>query len=152
MAMALLRKRIADLGLEEEWVIDSAATWGYEGAPATPSAIEAMHEHGLDIEAHRSRRISEEILQGVDLVLTMTWDHQEGIQVDFPQYQDKVFMLSEMMRERFDIADPIGSPLEAYRETAEHIDRIFEISMDRILEIARMNHAARDRENNPSSS
>jgi len=150
MGMALLRHRITELGLEEEWVIDSAGTWGGDGIPATYTAVGAMEERGLDLVEHRSRRITEQMLRGYDLVLTMTRDHQEGIQVEFPAYRDKVFMLSEMMGERFDIADPIGSPLEAYRETASVLDRIFEVSLDRILEIARSNHAAKDPENPPS--
>jgi protein-tyrosine-phosphatase len=152
MGMALLRQRIADLDLEEEWVVDSAGTWGGDGIPATYTAVEAMEERGLDLVEHRSRRITEQMLRGYDLILTMTQDHQEGIQTEFPHHREKVYMLSEMLGERFDIHDPVGSPLEAYRETAHIIDRIFEIRLDRILEIARSNHAARDLENPPSPS
>ena len=48
-------------------------------------------------------------------------------------------MLSEMLGERFDILDPVGSPLESYRETAANIDRILEGGLDRILELTRAN-------------
>jgi protein-tyrosine-phosphatase len=99
--------------------------------------VEAMEQRGLDLHAHRSRRITEEILQESDLVLTMTQDHKEGIQMEFPLYADRVYMLSEMLGEDFDILDPVGQPLEAYRETAANLDQIFEDGIDRIIELAR---------------
>ena len=142
MGMVLLRHRIQKLKIDDEWTVDSAATWGFDGAPATVTAVDAMKERGLDLQDHRSRKITEEMLAEYDLVLTMTQDHQEGIQTEFPGYADKVYRLSEMLGERFDIVDPVGSPLESYRETADDIDRIFEESMDRILEVARMHNAA----------
>ena len=136
MAMALLRHRLGELDLGEEWVVDSAGTWGFEDVPATETAVKAMQELGLNLEDHRSRGVTDEILEASDLVLTMTRDHQEGIQTEFPHHADKVYMLSEMVGEQVDILDPVGSPLEAYRETAANIDRILEDSLDRILELA----------------
>jgi protein-tyrosine-phosphatase len=150
MGMVLLRRRIQELGLEEEWNVDSAGTWGFDGAPATITAVEAMRERGLDLEDHQSRKITGDLLETYDLVLTMTRDHQEGIQTEFPQVAEKVYMLSEMLDEHFDIVDPVGSPLESYRETADQIDRIFESGMDRILELARANRDARFSEGDPA--
>jgi protein-tyrosine phosphatase len=139
MAMALLRNRLSDMDLQDSWVVDSAGTWGMEGYPATDHAIQTVAERGLDLNSHLSRRVTEGILQKHDLVLTMTQDHQEGIQTEFPHHAVKVYMLSEIIGERFDIQDPVGRPLEAYRATVEKLDRILEEGMDRIIEIARSN-------------
>jgi protein-tyrosine-phosphatase len=139
MAMALLRKRLGDLNLEEAWVVDSAGTWGMSDMSATEFAIETIAERGLDLLGHRSQQVTEALLEGYDLVLTMTQDHQEAIQTEFPQHAGKIWLLSEMVREQFDIQDPIGMPLEAYRETADLLDRILEDGIDRILELARSN-------------
>jgi protein-tyrosine-phosphatase len=141
MAMALLRKRLGDLDLEEAWVVDSAGTWGFDEFPATDNAILAMQERGLELEDHRSRQVTEEMLRDYDLVLTMTRDHQEAMHTEFPHYAERVFLLSEMVGERFDIPDPIGMLLEAYRETADLLDQILCDGMDRILELARSNAA-----------
>ena len=139
MAMALLRKRLEDLDLEGEWVVDSAGTWGFDGIPATDNAIQAMQERGLDLGQHLSRKVNEGLLSSYDLVLTMESFHKEALQVEFPEFAEKVYMLSEMIGEEWDIKDPVGQPLDDYLDTAELIDRTLEQGMERILELARSN-------------
>ena len=143
MAMALLRKRLEKLDLEEAWVVDSAGTWGFDGIPATDNAIQAMQERGLDLGQHLSRKVNEDLLSSYDLVLTMESFHKEALQIEFPEFAEKVYMLSEMIGEEWDIKDPVGNPLDDYLATAELIDRTLEQGMDRILELARLNDSNR---------
>jgi protein-tyrosine phosphatase len=144
MAMVLLRQRLKELKGGEVWQVDSAGTWGLEGIPATDHAIQAMQERGLDLRDHRSRKVTEEMLSSYDLVLTMESFHKEAIQVEFPDHASKVYMLSEMVGEAWDIKDPVGHPLVDYRTTADLIDCTLGEGMERILGLARSNAANGD--------
>ena len=56
--------------------------------------------------------------------------------MEFPQVADRVYMLSEMVGERMDIADPIGGPLEEYEETARELDLMLKQGFNRILQLS----------------
>jgi ribose 5-phosphate isomerase B len=139
MAMALMRKRLADLGRDSDWVADSAGTWALEGVTATSHAIEAMRERNLDLDEHLSQTVTEELMASYDLILTMVSNHKEAINIEFPQYSDKVFLLSEMVDGDWDLDDPVGKPLEEYRETAKMIEEVLEEGWERIVELAEAN-------------
>ena len=136
MAMALMRKHVHDLGLAQEWRVDSVGTWAVEEMPATDHAIEAMQERGLSLAEHRSRQITKEMMLAYDLILVMVSNHKEALQIEFADQAHKVFLMSEMVGETSDIDDPIGQPLEEYRNTAEMIERILKEGWGRIVELA----------------
>ena len=48
---------------------DGTAAW--EGQPATPEAVDVAAADGIDLAAHRSRRVSAAMLRAADLVLVM---------------------------------------------------------------------------------
>lgn len=139
MAMALMRKRLEDLGMTPKWVVESAGTWAEDGITATDNAIEAMREQDLALEPHLSRRVTEEMMASYDLILAMVNNHKEAMQVEFPQYANKVFLLSEMVGGDWDVEDPVSQPIEEYRATANAIDQALEDGWDRIVEIAQKN-------------
>ena len=143
MAMALLRKRLADAGLAESWRVESAGTWGREGAPIAAGAQYALAERGLDLSAHQSRGVSAELLREFDLILTMTRSQQEALQVEFKDVGDRVHMLAAMAGPPYDVPDPIGGPLSAYRASAREIDALIGRGFDRIVELATTNEARR---------
>ena len=62
--------------------------------------------------------IDENILNTSGIVLVMTSDHKEEINLKFPGYENKVFLLSEYTEgAKTDIPDPIGMGKDAYRES-----------------------------------
>jgi len=135
MAMALMRKHVHDLGLEEEWRVESAGTWATEGIGPTDLAIEAMQEQGLSLAEHRSRKVTQEMMLAYDLILVMVSHHKEALEVEFPDQAHKVFLMSEMVGDSYDIDDPIGKPMEDYRNTAEMIERIIKEGWGKIGEL-----------------
>ncbi len=143
MAMALLRKRLADAGLAGSWRVESAGTWGREGAPIAAGAQHALAERGIDLNAHRSRGVSAELLREFDLILTMTRSQQEALQVEFKDVRDRVHMLAAMAGRPYDVPDPIGGPLSAFRASAREIDNLISRGFDRIVELATTNEARR---------
>ncbi len=137
MAMALMRKRLVDQGMTPEWVVESSGTWAVDGIMATDTAREAMREQDLDLESHLSRRVTEEMMDAFDLILVMVANHKEALDVEFPQFAKKVFLLSEMVDGDWDLEDPVGKPLEEYRATAKVIEEVLDDGWEKMMELAR---------------
>jgi len=95
MAEAILRARLAARGIAAE--VNSVGTLGWSGRPATPKAVDVMAAMGLDISAHRSRRIEPAHLD-VDLVLAMTRDHAGAVIARDEAARPRVFLPSELVR------------------------------------------------------
>lgn len=122
MAEALLKNYLTKMAPLNAWVIESAGTWTEPGYPATPYGVRAMAELGLDTSNHKSQTVSAELLTRFQLILTMESGHKEAIQIEFPQFAKRVFMLSEMSGEKENIEDPIGGSFAEYQRTAKEID------------------------------
>lgn len=97
IAEALLRKMLReDLGEQAAKIqVISAGTGAISGANATQNAIEVMQNEGIDLRGHRATRVSPELIEGADLVLTMTLDQKNAVLELVPVAQNKVFTLSE---------------------------------------------------------
>jgi protein-tyrosine phosphatase len=128
MAAEYFRQRAAQGGLSHV-VVASAGTAGLEGVPASPEAIDAMSEIGVDLTTHLSSGLSAADLRTSDYVLVMTRDHLEYLARRFPEGNDVRLLLrafekgTKPDRSAGDLADPIGEPLEFYRELIPHIRR-----------------------------
>jgi len=125
MAEALLRARMPE-SWRDEVEVSSAGTIAWDGQPATTEAVDALAELGIDLSAHRARRLSKELVAGADLVVVMT-DGHAGIVLDLdPTAEAKLLRLGELdpEREDTDIADPIGGDREVYTASRDEIDEL----------------------------
>ena len=95
MAEGILRARFAEAGVDA--VVASAGTLGWSQHPATPHAVTAMAELGLDIGSHTSRRISDVDLD-VDLVVAMTRIHAGAVIGRDHTLRSRVFLPNEFAR------------------------------------------------------
>jgi protein-tyrosine phosphatase len=95
MAEALLRQRLADQGSDVP--VRSAGVLA-GGAPPPPEVITAMAGHGLDVSAHRSRRVTPEDLESADLTLAMAREHLRHAVVTAPSAWSRAFTLRELVR------------------------------------------------------
>jgi protein-tyrosine phosphatase len=123
-----------------------------EDHPADPTTVAAMAERGVDLRSHRSTRISAELLDEFDLVLTMERRHaREIVVLGGPTVPVSTFRAFAAGFSRFlrdapagatltqwvatrdprelagddtssEIADPIGKPLTFHRATIAAID------------------------------
>lgn len=133
MAMGLFRKKVSD---QAGWQIESAGTWTIQGQPPASFTLQVLQHRGIDIYEHRSRPVSRELLAQFNLILTMEAGHKEALKVEFPAISDRVYMVSEMIGEHYDISDPIGEPYGEFERTAEELEMIFEKGSDRIYKLA----------------
>lgn len=127
MAEGLLRKRLAErLGCGENElesrgiVVSSAGISAAIGAPASPEGVQVMHTKGIDMSRHESQQLTEQLVRHADLMITMTRGHRQVILNQWPDAAQRVALL---LPNSSDVADPIGSPYEAYVACAEQIEQ-----------------------------
>jgi protein-tyrosine-phosphatase len=127
MAEGLLKKRFADqLGVSVEQLADahvsivSAGVAAFPGNMASQESVEVMEERGIDIGQHESQPLTERLVRYADIILTMTRGHLEAVVSQWPDAANRTFLLSGS---RADVSDPIGGPIEVYRDCAKQIDQ-----------------------------
>lgn len=76
MAEAVLRRTLADHGLDERVAVDSAGTGGWhEGDPMDARALRTLADNGYDGSTHRARQFTSGWFDRYDLVLAMDRDN-----------------------------------------------------------------------------
>jgi protein-tyrosine phosphatase len=129
LAAAILRRRLAErFGCRESdldshgFVVRSAGLEAQEGRPASLAALRVAREWPggpLDLEGHRTRRLSEEMVETASHVYCMERAHLEEILAFFPGRAKDVRLVDP---EGNDVEDPAGRSLPAYRKTAARLD------------------------------
>lgn len=122
LAAALLKKNLnaMAMGMTEAWQIGSAGLWAEPGYPVLPLVAEAAQGFGLDLSGHRSVRVSRPLLAEYDLLLVMQAGQKEALLSEFPELEDRVYLLSEVTERRsYDIPDALGSQQEALEVVTE---------------------------------
>jgi glycine hydroxymethyltransferase len=120
MAEGLFERMIAE---RPDLRVLSAGVSTYPGQPPSAHAVEVVAELGVDISQHRSRPLSEKVIDEADWIVAMTRSHLDSIIYLFPRAAEKVYLLREFEpgATSLDVADPIGMGLEAYRAAREVI-------------------------------
>lgn len=112
------------LGPNCGWEISSAGVCAGNGYPASPNAIEALREKGIDISNLYSRTLTPDLIESADLLVTMSRGHRDAILAIAPESAGKVFLLKSfgIAQSPTDIYDPIGEALDVYRRVRDEID------------------------------
>jgi protein-tyrosine-phosphatase len=124
IAEGLIRDRLERAGIADAIMVTSAGTWAQADRPASPHAITAMGERGVDLTRHRSREVDVEMIGGADLVLAMTESHRQALATEFRDAADRIRLFSSLGGGGWDIADPVGGSLDDYRATADELARL----------------------------
>ena len=99
----------------------SAGVSAPKGARASQPAVDALSELGITLGGFRSQPVTEELLESVTHVFTMTRDHRRLIDLLFPERSSKVHLLGEFFQGGGDVPDPIGQGLPVYRRCRDVI-------------------------------
>ena len=98
IAEGLLRKALTSRFGAGAPSVSSAGIWGVIGSNATPEAVAAAEERGVDIRNHVARRVSGMPPIDDDLVLGMAREHRDAL-VDLDErLRDRTFTLKEFVR------------------------------------------------------
>jgi protein-tyrosine phosphatase len=125
MAEGMFRHRVAQrLGCKPEEVEDrgvivmSAGIAAMMGGRPSPDAVTVMADMGIDLSAHESQPLTEQLVRHADLILTMTRSHRQAILAEWPHAAERTRLLCH---DGSDVADPVGGPTEFYRRSAGQI-------------------------------
>ena len=116
------------------WEICSAGLFASEGRPASPLAVAAIREQGIDISQHRSTQLREEFILEADLILTMTSRQRDYLLEWFPAAAAQIFTLSEFTGDASgEVIDPYGQDLQAYRRSSAQIKYLVDRLLNKII-------------------
>jgi len=137
MAEVLFGAFLVEKGEREEWRVESAGVWAYDGSPATANAQKAMAERSLDLSRHLSQPTSSTLLKQFDLTLVMEQEHKKVLQDQNPQLADRIYLMREIVDQEGDFADPVGGSLERYRAAADELGMLMRDGIERIEELVK---------------
>jgi len=138
----MLKKRTVD---DNKCNIISAGISALPEMSPTYEAISAASEQGVDISQYKTLQLQEDLVKKADLILVMSHIHKDYILRKFPFAQNKVLLLKKYARkgelkntqsrgENYEIVDPIGKPINIYRDVAMELRTNLEKILDKILE------------------
>lgn len=121
-------RQLADLQFE------SAGTSAWDGAPASDGAMLVGLEQRLDLNAHRARQLTRELVGGADLLLAMGPHHLE--RTEALGGVGKSHLLTAYASHGQDshaIGDPFGGDLDTYRAAVGELTREIVRVFDRLV-------------------
>lgn len=134
MAAGLLRRRLADAGLDGEVEVISRGVYALDGQAASTPAVALLGENGVDIGGHVAATLTADDLRRADVVLVMEEAHRRTIFYTTPQYMRKVLLWTELGGEHGDVPDPYGLDRAAYASTYSLLERLLAQGWPRLLE------------------
>jgi protein-tyrosine-phosphatase len=136
LAAAMLKKKLGELRIAESWQIDSAGIWATAGQTALPEVVKAAAKIGIDLSSHRSAQVSRELLFDYDLIVAVAAGQKEALLTEFPQLQDSVYLLSDIVERRsYDIPDAPSSEQEL-KEIIVELDSLIRRGLQSICVLA----------------
>jgi len=131
MAEGLLKKAAGKGQIDV--TVQSAGLAAFPGLPATLEAVEVCREKDVDLSGHQSQPLGKDLVLNSDLILTMTSKHKEMILKKMPALESKVRQFSEFAGDGVvDVEDPIGHPLEVYRQVRDQIEGFIQKSLSHL--------------------
>ena len=106
---------------EHGFCVESAGVFAFPGGRASPQAVKALEELGVDITQHASQKLTSELINCSDVIFCCTGLHLSEARCLAPSAAGRIRLLDQ----DGDIPDPIGADVSVYQDIAERIDRSF---------------------------
>ncbi len=115
---------LAKLYFSQEVEIASAGLHAFDGDEASPNAVTVIKEKGIDLSKHSAKRLTRDMMDSAELILTMTHSQERYMMSMYPEYKEIVFCLGSFCRSGKEVPDPFGGSIEMYRECAEELEQM----------------------------
>ena len=99
--------------------IASAGVMAVGSIGASPEAVQACREKGVEIGGHRSRALDCDEAKGCDYIFALAERHRRWLGEMCSEAASKCVLLDS----EGDVPDPIGAPVAVYRECAKRIEK-----------------------------
>lgn len=112
MAELMMKKRVKDLGLEDDFYIASAATtteeiWGERGNPVYPPAREKLAEHGISSSGKYATLLLRSDYDKYDYIIGMDNENKRGmLRICGGDPEGKISLLMDYTDRPRSVADP----------------------------------------------
>lgn len=111
----------------------SAGTGVYSTGPASYNAKKALESMNINIEGHKSKALTLDMLNKANIILTMTMSHKLRVLDILPAAKEKIYTLKEFAgQEDIDIQDPFGLSVDEYKKCALEIHNALIITKDKL--------------------
>jgi protein-tyrosine-phosphatase len=147
MAEGLCRSWLGRYQLRQAVEVASAGLHAVAGAPVSQAVVAIMSEQGIDLSGHVAVGLTAAKVREADLILVMEQRQRQQLLEQFPEAAGRAFVLKEYVAMtndgapappvgarqpgRYDIADPFGQSLEAYRRCASELaSAVADLSID----------------------
>lgn len=137
LAEGVARQIVRERGLQ--FGVGSAGVAARDGEPASPDAVRAARELGIDLGAHVSQLLTRRMALDATLILVLAPQHRALLRVLAPEAVSRVHVLRDFAthgQEPQEVPDPMGGDLETYRRTLGVIRDLVEKSLQRVVEDA----------------
>ena len=132
LAEAFAKSAAARRGISN-FTASSAGTNAWDGSPASDGALLVGMERQIDLGAHRSRKLTREMVAAADIVLVMSTAHLESVRQ--LGGGGKVHLIDEYGSDGQSsdgVSDPFGGALDGYRDVADSLQQAIEGMFDRL--------------------
>jgi protein-tyrosine phosphatase len=112
----------------------SAGVAARNGEAVSENSVSALKKVGLDVASHRSRALTQKMLDEALMVLCMTESHRAMIMVQADRVPQQLHLFREFLPGAGDreIGDPYGGPLRVYESVRDEMVEAIPSLVDRI--------------------
>ena len=138
----ICRSPYGEHALRRELAVEAQQRWSVESAgfikPDRPSPVEARAvaaRRKVDLEAHRSRTMTTELVSGFDLIYVMSASQARSMCESFDARPESVWILGDLDPAAIvkrTIRDPVEQPEEVFEEVYDRIDRCVRVIAKRL--------------------
>lgn len=123
MAESLFKHAVKNDPDFNNFIISSAGVCAWDGTHASDYAIKVLQDCGIDLSHHRSKAVTQSLIDKSAIILCMTTSHKEILESEFKTGITPIFLLREFLPDNTNknIPDPFGRNLDAYKNSRDNI-------------------------------
>lgn len=103
--------------------VTSAGVFARDGDGPSPNAQKALMSVGIDLSNHKSRRLTQELIDRSIIILCMTKAHRDIIENEFNVKDVTILLVGKFLKSPHDIdvPDPFGQDLKSYKACRDNL-------------------------------
>ena len=141
IAALYFARRLKEAGEPGEWQVYSAGTWVVNGLPAHPKAVTAAAQLGLNLNEHRTREVTAQILSDADLIIVMEQGQKEALECEFADCIGQIVLMGELAGEHeSEILDPARTDFEDGDAIVRSIVACIDKGFVKLMDLAKSRH------------
>lgn len=97
--------------------VTSAGVFAADGESASVNALKALESVGIDLNGHRSQRLTQDLVDKSLVLICMTQAHRNIIESEYNTQKTGVHLMGKFLKtpHDIDIPDPFGQNLDTYK-------------------------------------